>query len=81
MQYPDPNHGGPAYAMMLDVTMANHPSRPHPPTFSWNAGMVMHVLKNDLVLRELEHMQVDSPETAYLFITSDVTACTGQVTF
>ena len=29
--------------------------------------MVMHILKNDLVLRELEHMQVDSPRTAYLF--------------
>ena len=27
----------------------------------------MHVLKNDPVLRELEHMQVDSPGTAYLF--------------
>ena len=40
------------YAMMLEVTMAN---RPHPPVFSWNVGMVMHVLKNDPVLRELEH--------------------------
>ena len=29
--------------------------------------MVMHVLKSDPVLRELEHMQVDSPGTAYLF--------------
>ena len=35
--------------------------------FSWNVGMVMHVLKNDPVLRELEHMQVDGPGTAYLF--------------
>ena len=55
------------YAMMLEVTMADHPGRLPPPTFSWNAGMVMHVLKNDLVLRELEHMQVDSLGTAYLF--------------
>ena len=55
------------YAMMLEVTMADCPGWPHPPTFSWNVGMVMHVLKNDLVLRELEHMQVDGPETAYLF--------------
>ena len=29
--------------------------------------MVMHVLKSDLVLRELEHVQVDGPGTAYLF--------------
>ena len=55
------------YAMMLEVMMADHPGRPHPPAFSWNAGMVMHVLKSDLVLRELEHMQVDGPGTAYLF--------------
>ena len=35
------------YAMMLEVTMADHPGQPHPPTFSWNVGMVMHVLKRD----------------------------------
>ena len=29
--------------------------------------MVMHILKSDLVLRELEHVQVDDPGTAYLF--------------
>ena len=56
------------YTMMLEVTMANHPGWPHPPTFSWNVGMVMHVLKNDSVLRELEHMQVDGLGTAYLFL-------------
>ena len=55
------------YALMLEVTMADHPGRPCPPAFSWNAGMVMHVLKSDLVLRELEHVQVDGPGTAYLF--------------
>ena len=55
------------YAMMLEVTMADRPGQPHPPAFSWNAGMVMHVLKSDPVLRELEHMQVDGPGTAYLF--------------
>ena len=55
------------YTMMLEVTMADHPGQPRPPTFSWNAGMVMHVLKSDLVLRELEHVQVDGPGTAYLF--------------
>ena len=52
------------YAMMLEVTMAG---RPHPPAFSWNVGMVMHVLKSDPVLQELEHVQVDGPGTAYLF--------------
>ena len=53
--------------MMLEVMMADHPGQPHPPTFSWNPGMVMHVLKSDLVLRELEHVQVDGPDIAYLF--------------
>ena len=55
------------YAMMLEVMMADCPGWPHPPAFSWNVGMVLHVLKSDLVLRELEHMQVDGPGTAYLF--------------
>ena len=55
------------YALMLEVMMADHPGRPCPPTFSWNVGMVMHVLKSDPVLQELEHMQVDGPGTAYLF--------------
>ena len=55
------------YAMMLEVTMANCPSWLCPSAFSWNVGMVMHVLKSDPVLRELEHMQVDGPGTAYLF--------------
>ena len=55
------------YAMMLEVMMADRPGQPYPPTFSWNVGMVMHVLKSDPVLRELEHMQMDGPGTAYLF--------------
>ena len=55
------------YAMMLEVTMADHPGWSHPPTFSWNTGMVMYVLKSDPVLRELEHVQVYGPGTAYLF--------------
>ena len=33
--------------MMLEMTMADHPGWPHPPTFSCNAGIVMHVLKSD----------------------------------
>ena len=55
------------YALMLEVMMANHPGQPHPPAFSWNVGMVMHVLKSDPVLWELEHVQVDDPGTAHLF--------------
>ena len=55
------------YAMMLEVTMADCPGQPHPPAFSWNAGMVLHVLKSDPVLRELEHVQFDGLGTAYLF--------------
>ena len=55
------------YAMMLEVMMADHPGWPHPPAFFLNAEMVMHILKTDPFLRELEHMQVDSPGTAHLF--------------
>ena len=55
------------YAIMLEVTMADHPGHPNPTAFSWNAGMVMHILKNDPVLRELEHVQVDGLGMAYLF--------------
>ena len=55
------------YALMLEVTMADHPRHPHPPAFSWNMGMVMHVLKGDPTLRDLEHVQVDGPGVAYLF--------------
>ena len=64
------------YALMLEVTMADHPGRPHPPAFSWNAGMVMHILKSDPVLQELEHVQVDGPGTAYLFFY-DKQGCWG----
>ena len=43
---------------------------PHSP------GMVMHVLKGDPVLRQLEHVQVDGPGTAYLFFY-DKQGCPG----
>ena len=55
------------YALLLEVTMADQPRHPRPPTFSWNAGMVLHVLKGDPMLRDLEHVRVDGPGTAYLF--------------
>ena len=29
--------------------------------------MVLHILKGDSILRDLEHVQVDGPGTAYLF--------------
>ena len=38
--------------------------------------MVMHVLKNDPVLWELEHVQVDGPGMAYLFFY-DKQGCQG----
>ena len=47
--------------------MADCPGRPRPPAFSWNTGMIMHILKSDPVLWGLEHVQVDGPGTAYLF--------------
>ena len=64
------------YAMMLEVMMADCPGQPCPPAFSWNAGMVMHILKSNMVLRELEHVQVDGPGTAYLFFY-DKQGCRG----
>ena len=68
------------YAMMLEVMMADHPGRPHPPKFSWNAGMVMHVLKGDPVLRELKYMQVDGLGTPYLsFMTSRATGAWARI--
>ena len=58
------------YTMMLEVMMADCPGQPHPSAFSWNMGMVMHILKSDPVLQELEHVQVDGPGIAYLFFYS-----------
>ena len=55
------------YALLLEVTMADQPGHPCPPTFSWNTSMVLHILKGDPVLRDLEYVQVDGPGTAYLF--------------
>ena len=63
------------YALLLEVTMADCPRHPHPPTF-WNVGMVLHVLKGDPTLRDLEHVQVDGPGTAYLFFY-DKQGCRG----
>ena len=42
-------NGPPAeeYTMMLEVMMADHPGWPHPPVFSWNAGIVMHCVRSD----------------------------------
>ena len=64
------------YALTLEVTMADRPGQPRPPAFSWNMGMVMHVLKSNPVLQELEYVQVDGPGTAYLFFY-DKQGCWG----
>ena len=63
----EPPHPMDEFIIQLEVTMADQPGRPHPPAFSWNGGMVQHVLKSDPALRELEHVQVNSPGLAYLF--------------
>ena len=55
------------YTLLLEVTMDDQPGCPCPPALSWNASMVLHVLKGDSTLRDLEHIQVDSPGMAYLF--------------
>ena len=62
--------------LQLEVIMADHRGHPHPPAFSWNASMVMHILKNDPTLRDLEYVQVDNPGTAYLFFL-DKQRCRG----
>ena len=41
------------YTLLLEVTMADQPGHLHPPVFSWNAGMVLHILKGDPTLRDL----------------------------
>ena len=55
------------YALLLEVTMAGCPGHLQLPTFSWNVGMVMHILKGDPTLRDLKHVQEDNPGTAYFF--------------
>ena len=55
------------FALQLKVMMANCPGCPHPPAFLCNTGMVMHMLKSNLTLRDLEHIQVDGPGMASLF--------------
>ena len=55
------------FIIQLEVMMVDQPGRLCPPAFSWNGGMVQHVLKSDPALRELEHIQVNSPGLAYLF--------------
>ena len=41
----EPLHSVDEYIIQLEVRMADQPSRPHPRAFSWNTGMVLHVLK------------------------------------
>ena len=55
------------YALLLEVTMADQPGCLCLPAFSWNAGMILHILKGDPVLWDLKHVQVDGPGTAFLF--------------
>ena len=49
------------FALQLQVMMADCPGHLHPPVFSWNVGMVLHVLKSDPTLTDLKHIQVDGP--------------------
>ena len=55
------------YALQLEVTMADWLGWPRPPPFWWNVGVVMHILKSNPALHDLEHVQVEGPSTAYLF--------------
>ena len=64
------------HALLLEITMVDQPGHPHLPAFSWNASMVLHVLKGDPMLRDLKHVQVDGPGTTYLFFY-DKQGCRG----
>ena len=44
------------FIIQLEVTIVDRPGRLCPPAFSWNGGMVQHVLKGDPALRDLEHV-------------------------
>ena len=59
------------FALQLEVMMADHPGCPHPPAFSWNAGMVLHILKSDPTLRDQVGYstvsEAPSGRMAYLF--------------
>ena len=44
------------YALLLEFMMADQQGCPWPSAFSWNSGMVLHVLKRDPALRHLEHV-------------------------
>ena len=61
--------------LQLEVMMADRLGRPCPPVFLWNIGMVMHILKNDPTLRDLEYVQVDNPGTTYLFFLDKQCCC------
>ena len=59
------------FALQLEVMMANHQGHPHPPMFTWNAGMVMHMLKSDPMLRDLEHSRwMDQEQPTYSSLTN-----------
>ena len=45
--------------------------------FSWNAGMVLPILKGDPTKRDLEHVQVDDQGMVYLFFY-DKQGCRGD---
>ena len=55
------------FIIQLEVTMADLPGRLRPPAYSWNGGLVQHVLKNDPAMGDLKHVEVDGPGRAYLF--------------
>ena len=61
--------------LQLEVTMADRLGCPCLLAFTWNAGMVMHILKTDPALRDLEYVQVDNPGTTYLFFLDKQCLC------
>ena len=46
------------YTLQLEVTTTDWLGWPGLPPFSWNMGMVMHILKSDPALHNLEHCTI-----------------------
>ena len=60
------------YALLLEVTMADCPRHPCPPTFSWNAGMLLLILKGDptLTLSLVQSISISLLQTRNIFLHS-----------
>ena len=69
-------------ALQLGATMADHLGCVCSPTFSWNAGMMMHIFRGGPALGALDLAQVqlgNTPPASQGGITSYHASCIGEV--